>query len=567
MSNTNIAAKTVAIKVNQDRLLANLEFSFTNKETMLGEIMQNARRAGATHVTFNYVKEGELLIGDDGKGIDDFQNLFSVAESGWDVETMQKEKPFGMGWLSCLYGSETIYVESAGHYIEGKSSEILAGAAIEVKSNGNAKKKSYTQIILTGVVLTLDELKKSLTNLAKGFSIPVYLNGEKLKSEDAVNGDFVVIDGIGSVLVPEVDFQKIHYNHGDLDSSLAVYLQGLPVYSNVMSWKNDYTVKVHLDPELFFARMPDRDILVNEKEALQKIKSAVNNVHLDRLKALKASLSSEEFAESGYARYALKIEGGFDLLCDKETRLSSIFYGNVSNQQPSCYHEQNKSTPSSVNSYSFDEVSSGKCVLFTAEEMSEDEESCAAAWILARSLGFELIDENRYWLKGHSFMAKHWAAPFIHELNSDNVKVDVFGEGKSGAVDLNWWTCKMVLCEAYKITYTDPNGKVYEAVVEDEPLLTDDGKFLVPAKVNYIADAMYQAASYYSNDDIDEQSFNEDERDINVYFEMLRSGSVIKTLENILRQVNLSSYEDLKGQKFELLIDDNLIIHLSGVQA
>jgi hypothetical protein len=567
MSNTNNAAATVAIKVNQDRLLANLEFSFTNKQTMLGEVMQNARRAGASHVTFNYVKEGELLISDNGKGIDDFQNLFSIAESGWDAETLQKEKPFGMGWLSCLYGSDVIYVESAGRYIEGKSSDILAGAAIEVKTNGNDTQRSYTQIVLKGVKFSLDELKASLKVLSSGFAIPVYLNGDKFKQADALSDGFIAVEGVGDICAPEIDLKNIQYYHGGFDAYLAVYLQGLPVYDNRKSWREEVTVVVHLDSEIYNARMPDRDKLVNEKQVLDKISHAINDIHLDRLKSLKDNLSPEDFAKEEIASYALRIKGGFDLLCDKSVRLSSAFYGKVSTDQPSCWSDHADSVSSDVSSYSLEDIAAGKCVLFTTESMSQDE-GCPAAWILARKLGFELIDNQTYWLKSDDFMGKHWAAPYVHELHEGNVKVEIISEGKSGRVGLNWWTCDMVLCDAYKITYTDQKtGKVYEALVDDEPLLTVDGKFLVPAKTSWIGDALYQAASYNHNDDLDENGFDEDERDINLYLEMLRSGSVIKSLEQILRQVNLNAYEDLKGQKFELFIDENLGISLSAITA
>lgn len=74
--------QTVAIKVNQANLMANLKFSFSNKHTILGEMMQNARRAGATFVRFEANDQDELVVLDNGKGIGNFQNLFSVAESG-----------------------------------------------------------------------------------------------------------------------------------------------------------------------------------------------------------------------------------------------------------------------------------------------------------------------------------------------------------------------------------------------------------------------------------------------------------------------------------------------------
>ena len=47
---------TTQLTVNRDNLVKNLRFSFTQATTVLGEMMQNSRRAGATSVSFDYVE-------------------------------------------------------------------------------------------------------------------------------------------------------------------------------------------------------------------------------------------------------------------------------------------------------------------------------------------------------------------------------------------------------------------------------------------------------------------------------------------------------------------------------
>jgi hypothetical protein len=44
----------VSMKVNQANLMKSLKFSFTNSTTVLAEMMQNARRAGASWVKFEF---------------------------------------------------------------------------------------------------------------------------------------------------------------------------------------------------------------------------------------------------------------------------------------------------------------------------------------------------------------------------------------------------------------------------------------------------------------------------------------------------------------------------------
>lgn len=322
---------SIAIKINQDKLLANLEFSFSNKSTVLGELMQNARRAGATRVTFSHMEGGTLLISDDGKGIDDFQNLFSVAESGWDAQTVQNERPFGMGWLSCLYAAEAIYVESNGKYIEGKSSEILAGGSLDVKAvdDEDAPKRNYTytQVVLKGFSLEANALENALEKLAEGFAIPVFFNGKELSHKYALStskdGEFLSVPGIGDIKVKHINLEN-NFRSDLLTVGMKFYLQGLPVFST-SRWDGDISNVVHLDSTQWFARMPDRDKLTNEADAIQKINKAINQIHLDRLLAMKASMTAKEFATQAIAEYAMHIEGGFEVLCNQDVHLSNKF--------------------------------------------------------------------------------------------------------------------------------------------------------------------------------------------------------------------------------------------------
>lgn len=70
----------VSLQVNVPNLVRNMRFSFTNSVNVLSEMMQNARRAGATLVQFSYSEDGTLVVVDNGKGIDDFQKLLVVVK-------------------------------------------------------------------------------------------------------------------------------------------------------------------------------------------------------------------------------------------------------------------------------------------------------------------------------------------------------------------------------------------------------------------------------------------------------------------------------------------------------
>ena len=74
--------------------------------TVWVELLQNARRAGATHVTV-HMTAGEdgsaarVVFADDGKGLESPAPLLLLAGRGWSDEVERAEDPAGMGFF-CL---------------------------------------------------------------------------------------------------------------------------------------------------------------------------------------------------------------------------------------------------------------------------------------------------------------------------------------------------------------------------------------------------------------------------------------------------------------------------------
>jgi hypothetical protein len=91
--------QTIQAMVNP-RLLTKANRLFTG--TLQGriiEILQNARRAGATKVVINN-QNGVVSVRDNGSGVEDFARLLDLGGSGWD-ELEASEDPAGVG-LFCL---------------------------------------------------------------------------------------------------------------------------------------------------------------------------------------------------------------------------------------------------------------------------------------------------------------------------------------------------------------------------------------------------------------------------------------------------------------------------------
>lgn len=560
--------QTVAIKVNQDKLMQNLKFSFSNKSTILGEIMQNARRAGATSVKFETNKSNDLIVLDNGKGISDFQNLFSVAESGWDIDIVKKERPFGMGWLSCLYGSESIYVESNGRCISGLSQSIIAGEGIEVSDSKPIwkGKETYTKIVLSGFTLSFDELKKSLNYLSAGFAINVYLNNELVERTDALSLVNSMPEKFHHVIVPQVGELFIPVKV-ECSMTARMYLQGLPVYEDryIYSYGHGYTV-VHLDAENIFARMPDRDKLIDESIVLAKVHKAIHEFHLAQLIKMKDSLTPEQFATRGIAEYALSIKGGFNVISDKNVNLSDYFYGDVSDDQPSCYSDADKSQNKfgqEDQSLSIDEFIKGEVAICKIEDMDEYEPSNAAAFILAKKLGWKIVEDvnTRRLVNGVEFnFNNHWVSEFLIELDSEDIEVKINGETLQEEYFFGNWQspCQVVLCESYKLSFTDKSGKLHEAVVDSEAMLTIDGLLLIPngcSSDSAASQSAEQGSAYYWEDDFHDDVRDEDVNAFALFLTLLRTGDECEAITgHINNNVNFYDYTKYAGVEFKLVI-------------
>jgi len=92
--------QTIQAKVNT-RLLSKADRLFTGTlDGRIIEILQNARRAGATEVNITN-EEGTVTVCDNGHGIDDFSALLDLGKSDWNEAMDDAEDPAGVG-IFCL---------------------------------------------------------------------------------------------------------------------------------------------------------------------------------------------------------------------------------------------------------------------------------------------------------------------------------------------------------------------------------------------------------------------------------------------------------------------------------
>ena len=122
--------RTIQARVNT-RLLSKASRLFTGTlEGRVIEILQNARRAGATEVHITNT-DGIVTVQDNGRGIEDFSKLLDLGGSGWDDTFEASEDPAGVG-IFCLAPRE-VTVRSNG-WTATIREDGWTGARVEVKS-------------------------------------------------------------------------------------------------------------------------------------------------------------------------------------------------------------------------------------------------------------------------------------------------------------------------------------------------------------------------------------------------------------------------------------------------
>lgn len=128
--------KIIQATVNP-RLLSKATRLFTGTiEGRIIEILQNARRAGATQVQIH--NRGNLVVvQDNGRGITDFTRLLDLGGSGWEHSLESSEDPAGVG-LFCLAPREVI-IRSNGKMLRIQG-DVWTGAAVELVDDDDPPK-------------------------------------------------------------------------------------------------------------------------------------------------------------------------------------------------------------------------------------------------------------------------------------------------------------------------------------------------------------------------------------------------------------------------------------------
>lgn len=302
----------VRASVNEKAFFTSMKHLFASSFSVLSEMLQNSRRAGASFVSFDLnIENKKLIVTDDGCGISDFGALVSFCESGWDEQTILKDQPYGMGFFSLFFACSNVIVRSAGKKLSIGRDDIINKRAIRTVTDDSPVVKGAIIELhaleddllgmhnswLSGQQVHCSMIQNKLEEFARGFAIKVIFNGAELERPHAQD-----------VLAGKItQYGKIHVAHihgsarpetmwGDgYHGRSAYYLQGLPIQT-----RNELhaTLIVHLDSLVFTPQMPDRQYLYNGKAQLEKVTKEAQQLKEDFLAERKLAMNNQEFAKT-----------------------------------------------------------------------------------------------------------------------------------------------------------------------------------------------------------------------------------------------------------------------------
>jgi hypothetical protein len=395
----------VQVTVNERGALNNGRFSFTHKYTLVSELLQNARRAGATEVRVDYDEKAQTLtVADNGHGIDDFQKLLTLNESGWDAQLVATENAFGIGFSKALYAARRCIVTSRGKRLDFETRQALEQRMLDV-ADDPAADPATTIARLEGV--DLGDLAARIERLVCGFPLPVFFNGKPLDRPYAES----------ALPCTDTPVGKVHL-HGHRTGVTAIdtllVLQGFPV-NEPSRWAHEPLDVVHLDPRVFIARLPDRTQLIDAEEQCQRVSAAIKALWRSVLERRKAELSPTEFVDR-FFRIARRC-GHVDLFDDVPLLPRQVCEEIAGYPIPEGYDGRDYLRRLAAH---VDRATIERGEVRLAELDATDAENIGY-WMYARARGYVLV--HSLGLSEH-----HWVHPLVRMLQDEPIRVEIIGE-------------------------------------------------------------------------------------------------------------------------------------------
>lgn len=349
------------------------------------------------------------------------------------------------------------------------TAELLAFEQIVIEP---ADWQGITRLTLTQFKPEAARIESELRRLARGFPIEVRFNGACLDRPRAVNSTLPFIETeLGELYLYGLSqgedwLRQSEYFH--------LYLQGLPVYHS--HHERDPGHVVHLDSSRFFARLPDRDKLIDEAQVIAEVKHVLLREARQRLEAIKNQLSAVAFV-LGYD--TLETYRCLDLLNDVPLLPKQVLA--IIQDYPIKEACSNVNLTAVSQPVSQSDVEDG---LVKVADLDDLDEVGALRWMFAWRRDYRVFRP--------ALDAGHWLFSYLVDLNSPAITLDIVNETHRAYFAGQWVSGQAVFCEQYRLTLNGESVDIDQDALYDE----DQDCFIVPSRESSGL-VVCQASSYY----------------------------------------------------------------------
>ncbi len=301
------------------RLLTKASRLFTGTlDGRIIEILQNSRRAGATHVNI-INKDGFITVCDNGSGVEDFSKLLHLGDSDWDNAMEKSEDPAGVG-VFCLAPREVTIC--SGNRKVCITEKAWTGKPVMVRQNGDSIKGTI-------LVFKDEPWKFDIVEKHAVFSgLVVTVDGQQCSKESFCSENAADYPELGCKI--EVRHKKTlnkwhtHFRHGYYSNDVLVNFHGQVISftdSPVSDTELTFLVDMTGDPTGIRLMLPARTQLI-ENKAFEQLKAAIE-IETYRF------IQKQGSHKLSFKEYKRAKELGIDLLEAEPVFEVGLLYGDV----------------------------------------------------------------------------------------------------------------------------------------------------------------------------------------------------------------------------------------------
>lgn len=544
------AEESITLDISRDGLIRTLADQFSSRTTFLNELLQNARRAGANAVTVDYNGEaGTLVITDNGQGIRSPKALLTIGQSGWhDLDLVARENPFGIGFAAAIFAARSIRVETRSWGCFFNTSDLLQFKPASINPlltwPGTRITLHLKEELVSSFGSNGEQLLPHLARQARAFPIPVIFNRQELEAPLRLDYRFK-------------PFAYGHYlcafNPLIPNCNADIILQGFSVFRDQFRgfMNHSHAFVVHLDPELFRARVPDRDRLIDEKDAVAAVKTELVALWREELERKRAEMTPEHFSERYSAAIrALATPSNYSLMSLLDghplSSLDWVGYKGVTTYDVVPVNERRSRSPL---------AQTDKIV--RAIDYCSVEDSVPAVYLY--KLGWPAVNGK--------FSDNHWASSALDlcELQYRIEPAGVVGERTFHSRYV--WGYPIVFCDGYTLAPDAPEYDLPSFEIDDQPVYCSvTEKIYIPRRAvskPAVGQILSQMSQYV--DDAghhDEEGLDKDTDDLQAMALLAFGEDPTGVLTDLFKGTSASVRQSLAGKNFTVSFSEDGMPHV-----